>query len=267
MPTTYAHLRFGQEVFRLLPSTLQEEIAQYLRLYQTGQHGPDILFYYRPYHKNALSSYGSELHNETGKQVFQRFRQYLKREKIEPTALKVYIFGFLCHYALDKYCHPYVYHIQDVTNLSHSEIEAEFDRMLLIKDGFDPLRHHISSHLCTTDFEAEVIQKCFPQFKVSQIKETLLTMRTFLDLLVAPGNLKRGLVKGMFALSGKYKELNKLVINRKANPICQPVNEELYRRYQMAIHNAAWMIQDFNQQLSQETMKFSDDYAPTFERE
>lgn len=267
MPTTYAHLRFGQEVLRQLPADLQKEIKSFIRLYQTGQHGPDILFYYRPYHKNALTLYGSELHNERGRQVFRRFRQYLKLEKLEPTALKVYILGFLCHYALDKYCHPYVYQIQDETGLSHSEIEAEFDRMLLIKDGFDPLRHHISSHICTTDFEAGIIQKCFPQFKVSQMKEALITMRHFLDLLVAPGKMKRSLVKGMFLLSGNYPSLNKLVINRQANPTCQPINEELYRRYKMAIHNAVWMINDFNQQLKEENMVFSDDYFPTFERD
>ena len=85
------HLRFGKEVLPLLPKDLQAEIKQYLPLFLTGQHGPDILFYYRPYHKNALSAYGSELHNETGRQVFQRFRRYLKMQPGDNTALKVYI--------------------------------------------------------------------------------------------------------------------------------------------------------------------------------
>lgn len=266
MPTTYAHLRFGKEVLPLLPKDLQAEIKQYLPLFLTGQHGPDILFYYRPYHKNALSAYGSELHNETGCQVFQRFRRYLKMQPGDSTALKVYILGFLCHYCLDKYCHPYVYKVQD-TGFSHAEIEAEFDRMLLIKDGFDPLSHRLSSHICTDDEDVAVISKCFPQFSQAQIKETLVTMRAFLYVIVAPGNFKRGLVKGIFLISGNYATRSKLIINKQPNPKLAASNEELYHRYKMAVANAVDMLTDFNRQLSKPNMTFNSDYAPTFERE
>ena len=46
MPTTYAHYIFGSEVLYLLPEKYREIAEKYRSLYDTGVHGPDILFYY-----------------------------------------------------------------------------------------------------------------------------------------------------------------------------------------------------------------------------
>ena len=92
-------------------------------------------------------------------------------------------------------------------------------------------------------------------------------MRAFLDVIVAPGNFKRGLVKGIFLISGNYATRSKLIINKKPNPKLAASNEELYRRYKMAVANAVDMLTDFNCQLSKPNMTFNSDYAPTFERE
>ena len=48
MPASYAHYRFGQQVFKQLPVELQQQISPYMDLYQIGLHGPDLLFYYHP---------------------------------------------------------------------------------------------------------------------------------------------------------------------------------------------------------------------------
>ena len=58
MPTTYIHYAYGQEVFHKLPEELQRKIEPYIEYYNIGVHGPDILFYYEPYHTNRVSAVG-----------------------------------------------------------------------------------------------------------------------------------------------------------------------------------------------------------------
>ena len=49
MPSNFAHYLFGQQLLPQLPNYLQEIIRPNIQLYQIGQHGPDIIFYYRPF--------------------------------------------------------------------------------------------------------------------------------------------------------------------------------------------------------------------------
>ena len=49
MPTTYAHDRFGREVYEQLPVNLKKIIRENKKLYLIGLHGPDIFFYYHPF--------------------------------------------------------------------------------------------------------------------------------------------------------------------------------------------------------------------------
>ena len=49
MPTTYAHDRFGREVYEQLPANLKKIIRENKKLYLIGLHGPDIFFYYHPF--------------------------------------------------------------------------------------------------------------------------------------------------------------------------------------------------------------------------
>ena len=55
MPTTYAHDLFGKMVYHRLDPEIQEKIKKYQTTYQIGLHGPDILFYVRPFHKNRFN--------------------------------------------------------------------------------------------------------------------------------------------------------------------------------------------------------------------
>lgn len=51
-----------------------------------------------------------------------------------------YAAGYLCHFALDSRCHPYIRRRQDGVKIAHTGIESEFDRFLMVRDGLDPHR-------------------------------------------------------------------------------------------------------------------------------
>ena len=104
MPTTYAHYKFGKEVMSALPRPLQNAIENNRELFDIGLHGPDILFYYRAAVKNRVSGQGYELHEKMADEFFEHAVQVIGEED-NPAAARAYIYGFICHFALDSECH------------------------------------------------------------------------------------------------------------------------------------------------------------------
>ena len=81
MPSTYAHYRFGQEVLKELPNDIKKIIIENKELYDIGLHGPDLLFYYLPLKNNEINSIGYNMHEKTGKEVFDTFRKMMTSKK------------------------------------------------------------------------------------------------------------------------------------------------------------------------------------------
>lgn len=134
MPSTYAHYCFGKAVYRRLPQEIQEEIKAYSPLYMTGLHGPDILFYYKPLKSNAINRIGYGMHGRPADEFFKK-AWMRARELPEGRGGFAYLYGFICHFALDHSCHPYIEKKIKESGVTHAEIEVEFDRMLLAKRG------------------------------------------------------------------------------------------------------------------------------------
>ena len=107
MPSTYAHYCFGKAVYRRLPQEIQEEIKAYSPLYMTGLHGPDILFYYKPLKSNAINRIGYGMHGRPADEFFKK-AWMRARELPEGRGGFAYLYGFICHFALDHSCHPYI---------------------------------------------------------------------------------------------------------------------------------------------------------------
>ena len=74
-----------------------------------------------------------------------------------------YLYGFICHFALDHSCHPYIEKKIKEIGVTHAEIEVEFDRMLLAKRGHNPLTHRLAGHIPTDMTSAGTIAEFFPE--------------------------------------------------------------------------------------------------------
>ena len=101
MPTTYAHYKFGKEVISALPRPLQSSIENNRELFDIGVHGPDLLFYYKALMKNPVNTQGYELHDKMADEFFNNAIEVIKKAE-DPAAARAYIYGFICHYALDS---------------------------------------------------------------------------------------------------------------------------------------------------------------------
>ncbi len=243
MPSTYAHYRFGQDVLRALPPALREEILPRIQLYRTGIHGPDIFFYYRPLTPNPLAAYGNALHHLSGRELFARMEAVRDRFPEDArTGLTAYIFGFICHYALDSAAHGTVYKGIRETGVSHSAIEADFDRELMALDGLDPARQPLAGHIVPSRAGAAVISRFFPERSAEEIRECLTSMKFFHRLLLSPGKCKREALTLGLSLAGK-KHIAETIVRPEKNPACAGVVKTLLEKYEEALPAAVRLIE------------------------
>ena len=122
MPSTYAHFKLGRDV---------------KNRYMIGLHGPDILFYHRPLVSDPVNAVGYSLHEKSGRSFFEQARDAVIVSENQAATL-AYAYGVLCHFALDASCHAYVDEKIESSGVPHTEIEVEFDRMLMLETTLTP---------------------------------------------------------------------------------------------------------------------------------
>ncbi|MCD8379442.1 MAG: zinc dependent phospholipase C family protein [Lachnospiraceae bacterium] len=287
MPTTYTHYKFGTEVLKALPASYRARAEQYRELYDIGQHGPDILFYYKALQKNPVASQGSALHRQNADVFFSRAVEILRAEEKRGAetarvakpgevsgsgcsdeekldAARAYLYGFICHFVLDSECHPYVQKMMQAGGISHNEIEMELDRYLLVEDGFDPVRHVQTSHVHPTEENAAVITPFFQDLSVKQVHKALRSMIFYHNLFRVPGKVERALLFGAMKLVGKYDALHGIVMSRTPNPACRDYCLILKRQYDEAVPVAVSLIAEFERVLK-EGGTFSERFRRDFE--
>lgn len=142
MPSAYAHLRFAGEVIPAVPPKYRAIVKNLTRLYNAGSQGPDPLFYYNPLVANRVEKQGYACHAMTGSAFFEE--ALAKYRTLPSEGFAAYLFGVLTHYCLDSRCHPLINAATEEANLDHMELETEFDRFLLQKDG--KLPPHLQSY-------------------------------------------------------------------------------------------------------------------------
>lgn len=232
MPTTYAHYRFGRDALPLLPEPVAAAVQENLDLFHFGVHGPDLLFYDKPFSKTAVNQVGYASHARTGLSFFAQGAKAVKASSQYQAALS-YLFGVLCHFALDRECHPYVGK-KEKTGASHSEIEASFDRFLMKQDGLDPLRHRPTGHLLPSRRSSLVIAEFYPPLTGKEIFEAEKSMVFYLNSLVVPPGFRRTALLTAMKAAGKGS-LGDLLIPVGQNPKCRDSDEMLWTLYQGAL--------------------------------
>ena len=228
MPSTYAHYVFGKEVLSGLPAPLAALARKHRQLYDIGLHGPDILFYYRVLTANEVNAVGYAAHGRPGRAFFAPAMEHIsglsgqERERAEAYAL-----GFLCHFALDAACHGYIENKIALSGVTHTEIESEFDRFLLLREGREPLSARLVEHIVPSAENAAVIAPFFAGVDAKHIKKALRSMRFYNALLRAPHQPKRGFVRLCLRLTGNFKEMHGMTIAKLPIPACADSNLRL----------------------------------------
>ena len=244
MPSTYAHRRFGADVLALLPDGLRQTLEQHRELYDMGLHGPDLMFYYKALQTNPVNRLGNAMHEEKGEVFFTRARAVVEHAADKDAAL-AYALGFVCHFALDSTCHPFVEQFTRESGVTHCEIETEFDNMLLRRDGYDPLTFFTASHIHPSAANARVIAPFYKEISEQTALEALKGMILVHKVLQASNPVKRWVVLTGMKVLGKYDGMHGLVANPQPNPQCTESNRKLDALYARALPLAERLILEY----------------------
>lgn len=262
MPTTYTHDLFGREIYRQLPAEMKNIIKKNGNLYRIGLHGPDILFYhlFRP----DVSGAGVDMHQEPAAPFFIRGMRLVRERGDE--RLLAYLLGFGCHYLLDSTCHPYVNDMDDRKIISHTLLEKEMDRSLMLKTNRDPHHFYPSECIVPRISYGRVIHRVFPQIRTKDILFSLRMMKFLTNLMVYDNRGKRRFFLKMFTgLGGKKLSASAMDHFMRKDPPegCEGPVERLHDLYERAVLTAPKYLEELYT-LSKEDRPLSERWYHTY---
>lgn len=247
MPSTYAHARFGKEARVMLPEPLQRSIQRFPQLFDLGVQGPDFFFYYQPLFKTQLGALGTWYHELSGQEFFRRATEQYAAAPSE--GAMVYLYGVLCHYALDSRSHGLVYQVTEQGCPGHTELEVELDRVLLARDGVaEPHRKNLCHHLRLTWGECATIAPFYPPVTAYAIRRSVRIMAAAGWLL---SRKNRELLQSLFRLGGQTP--GQMVMYSRPNRRCAAYLPELERCYAQALERFPEMAQQLAQYMERGT--------------
>lgn len=229
MPSIYAHTRFAGQAQKEFPEELRRSIRRFPQLFQFGAQGADFFFFYQPLFSTKIGNLGGWFHDLTGQEFFQRAAAHYSDSPSE--GAKVYLYGVLCHYALDSVCHPLIVQASSGKNPGHTELEVELDRVLLARDGKNPpYRQNLAQELHLTWGECATVAGFYAPTSTAQVRRSARVMALVYRVLAAKN---RRLLQRIFRLGGEYGA--QMVMGAVSNPRCAEFIPELEARYENAL--------------------------------
>ena len=257
MPALYAHYRFGEEILKNLPQCFATHVENYPEAFALGTQGPDILFYHRPMKKNEIRSYGTHLHALSAEAFYLDMAKLLLENSQAETkesilqdngAFSAYVLGFLCHFFLDVSCHKYI-DDNSSDKLSHGKIESEFDKFLLKKDE-KPIRgYNTATPIKDENGTSEASSKTLnvPQENISR---AIKSMRKLNGWFSKDCEFFHSFAHCVLKIAGMERKFGDMFIHKKDDPLCEEINQVLYKKFEEAIPMATEKIEEYFSNLS-----------------
>lgn len=257
MPANYAHHRFGTQALATLPADVRRPIQRFRRLYNIGLHGPDLFFYFNPFLKTATGALGNHFHSLSGREFFTQVCTRLHQHPSE--AALAYLYGLLGHYCLDSACHPFVEEAATGAKFSHIELEVEFDRFLMNKDGMKPPHtQDLSSYFQITRGECITVSEFYPPATAANIHQCVQNITLSLKILAT---------RHRKALETLLKPMPEVVAHQlmpqHPNHKCFHLDEALLEHYQQALDRYPSLVEQLTAHLNYNA-QLGEDFTATF---
>ena len=257
MPSNYAHHRFGNLAASELPEQLRLPVQRFRRLYDVGQHGPDLFFNYNIFFHTPIGNLGTTLHDQSGRVFFTRVCKRVRQDPSE--AAIAYLFGLLGHYCLDSICHPFIHEMTDEGEIGHVELETEFDRYLMELDGKTPAhKQDFSRHMKLSRAECLTAAPFFPPCKWLNIWQASHNMALHAHLLATADHR---LAEKVLSMAGK--DISQQLMPLEENTHCSHLDAHLMELYGQALERYPEMIRQLSDHL-EKNAPLGEDFTPTF---
>lgn len=236
MPAIFAHDLFGRNVFLGLDKEIKEIILREKDCYYLGLQGPDVLFFYRPLEKNPINQKGYRYHERPAMEIFAHGLQVMRMAESdeERTAIRAYLLGMACHFALDHRLHGNVNRIEQETGYTHAQIETELDRRLLIGAEMDPVRAYTACHLKNTAMTRLAVMKVLKE-EEHTAKEAIFSFKTITRLFINSEEWFKKLIGLIMKAAGCYDKYYGMVMKRNSEAGLKEATDELERQFVSAV--------------------------------
>ena len=144
MPSTITHTYFAKEVYQTLPSKYQDKIKNKEEYYKLFAQGPDPFMFYHFYigKNNKGKILQKKMHTEKTKNYFISVITYIHKNNLSNNPeIMAYLYGYICHYYLDLYAHPFINYQAGLFNKNnqstyknnnkHAKIEYRIDSYII----------------------------------------------------------------------------------------------------------------------------------------
>lgn len=232
MPSVYAHYRFGAQLISQLPPPIQRTIGRFRQLYDMGLHGPDIFCYQGAFVPGTGTKLSNKFHTQTGKVFFEHVCRSVRLSPSE--GAMAYLYGVLAHYALDSLSHPFINRMAGQGKATHNQIETEFDRFLLERDGKKPPHlQDLSGHIKLTPGECETAAGFYTNVSAGTVRKCVDNMASATRFLVMPQSTRRQLMEKTMSVLAPRVAGRLMTVH--PNRACSELNPSLLRLYEMAM--------------------------------
>lgn len=137
MPSIVTHHYFARDVLNTLPKNIQKNIEYSQYFYDIFAQSFDNLFYYKfftPWKGKEIRNLGTLAQRTKVNEYFENIIDYITKNKLKDNKeILAYLYGSICHYVLDSYCHPFIIYQAGyvLNNLkyrgNHEKIETTID--------------------------------------------------------------------------------------------------------------------------------------------
>lgn len=206
MPSSMTHTYFGLDVYDGLSKRCSKAIDSKLEHFKLFCQGPDpFMFYHFFVGKKTKEMKGIQkmMHCEKTQQFFLNTIRYIHEHKLQANQeAMAYLYGYICHYYLDLYTHPFIYYKSGVFepkdkntykyNGFHQQIEYAIDLYFISKREIEtPVKFKVYKKIFgTTPFSSEledliscVIGKTYSiKNSVSKYQKSIKYMKRFFYL-------------------------------------------------------------------------------------
>lgn len=248
MPNIITHKLFAEEVLNdMRKQDIREIINKHPQIFYIGSNGPDFLFFshalpWEGYKSHVLNQLGSRMHTSHINDFYEVALRCIKeqtREDVKENML-AYLFGHLCHWALDKTAHPYIfYRTGNAKGLSagyHHRFESMMDTMMLDKKKQLSIKDYPTYEICSYDDDMlkAIARMYIPiarevyhmDVKVHDLHVTLNSWYDVQKLLHDPNNIKYTILKAGESLLHKPWKISGNIVKATIDDRYDILNEE-----------------------------------------
>lgn len=247
MPNIITHVLFAERVLQEMDKMdIRNLIEKYPALFDIGSNGPDFLFFYHAkpweaFKNHRLNEIGSHMHAAHINAFYETAIDCIKKQQKEDIKemMMVYLFGHLCHWALDKTTHPYVFYktgnCKGKSAFYHHRFEAMIDTMMLKRIKGVNIKDYPIYHICTYDEEilraiariyVPVAKTVYHQdIKVFEIREALNSWYDIQKMLYDPHNIKFPVLQSLEKVAHQSWAISGHIIRKKSDDRYDVLNE------------------------------------------